>query len=88
MDGLIDLVVAVDGILQAQAATDANYFLTTCSRRLSDEETEAIKAMVLRAYRWQYIVSGVKDPRFIGILTGMITTEQAERVTTALGPLM
>lgn len=85
---LIDLVVAVDGMLQAQAATDADYFLTTCGRSFSNEEAEAVKTGVLRAYRWQYIVSGVKDPRFIGILTGLITNEQAERVTTALAPLM
>lgn len=88
VNDLIDLVVAVDGILQVQSVADADYFLTTCGRHFSDDETEAIKAGVLRAYRWQYIVSGVKDPRFIGVLTGLITNEQTEQVTTALAPLM
>jgi hypothetical protein len=43
---------------------------------------------VLQAYRWQYIVSGIQDGRFLGVLTGMIAEEQSARITTALGPLM
>jgi hypothetical protein len=43
---------------------------------------------MLKAYRWQYIVSGVQDGRFLGALTSMITEAQAERITAALGPLM
>ena len=85
---LIDLVVAVDGMLQAQSAADADYFMHACDRSFSQEEATAIKDGVLRAYRWQYIVSGVKDPRFTNILMGMLTPAQAERVTTALAPLM
>ena len=41
-----------------------------------------------KAYRWQYIVSGAQHPRFVKLLTGMITPAQAERVTRALAPLM
>jgi hypothetical protein len=85
---LIDLVVAVDGILQGQADADATYFINTGKRAFSEEQQQAIRAKVLQAYRWQYIVSGVKDGRFLGVLTGMITEEQANRITTALGPLM
>ena len=43
---------------------------------------------MLKAYRWQYIVSGVQDGRFLGVLTDMITEAQAERITAALAPLM
>ena len=32
---------------------------------------------MLHAYRWQYIVSGVKDERFQKILGGMITEAQS-----------
>jgi hypothetical protein len=88
VNDLIELVAAVDGLLQAQAVLDADYFLNTGGCQFSEEQRKAIKDGVLRAYRWQYIVSGVKDPRFTGILTGLITNEQAQRVTTALAPLM
>ena len=85
---LIDLVMAVDGILQAQAEADADYFFGASERALNDDERRAVGAGILKAYRWQYIVSGIQDGRFLGILTGMITERQAERITTALAPLM
>lgn len=85
---LIELVVAVDGILQAQASADADYFIGASDRRFSDADAAAIRAGILKAYRWQYIVSGIEDGRFLGVLTSMITEEQAGRITTALGPLM
>jgi hypothetical protein len=85
---LIDLVGGVDGILQAQAGADAAYFIGVCERDFSADEQRAIKAAVLAAYRWQYIVSGVEDGRFLGVLTSMITEGQANRIVTALAPLM
>ena len=88
VNDLIDLVVAVDGILQAQAAADAEYFIGASQRSFTEHEQGAIGEKVLKAYRWQYIVSGVQDGRFLGLLTGMITPEQTERVTKALAPLM
>ena len=42
---------------------------------------------MLRAYRWQYILSGAQHPRFLKLLTGMITPAQTERITRALAPL-
>lgn len=88
VDDLIDLVVAVDGILQMQAAADAEYFVGTLERNLNDAQAAAVGDIVLEAYRWQYIVSGIKDGQFLGILTDMITEEQTKRITTALAPLM
>jgi len=85
---LIDLVLAVDGILQAQAAADAGYFARTMQRDLDESEKQAVHDLVLGAYRWQYIVSGVKDGRFLGVLTELIDDKQAGRVTAALAPLM
>lgn len=85
---LIDLVIAVDGILQAQAETDAGYFVKTLDRELDAEQVDAIRSTVLQAYRWQYIVSGVQDGRFLGVLTELINEDQARRVTEALAPLM
>ncbi|HET9693264.1 MAG TPA: hypothetical protein VFP48_02690 [Steroidobacteraceae bacterium] len=85
---LIDLVGAVDGILQAQAEADATYFLRIAGRRFTGEEETGIRALLLRAYRWQYIVSGVQHPHFGRLLTSMTTDAQMQRIQTALAPLM
>ena len=85
---LIDLVVAVDGILQGQASADAEYFIENISRDPGKSEIQSLKDAVLEAYRLQYIISGVRDGRFLGVLTELIDDHQAKRVTTALEPLM
>jgi hypothetical protein len=87
VDDLIALVGAVDGILQVQSAADTQYFVEICGRPLTAVEIETVKAMVLAAYRWQYIVSGVQIPRYGKLLNGMITPEQGERIAAALAPI-
>jgi hypothetical protein len=86
-DELIELVGAVDGILQLQSGADAEYFLKTCGRSFSPGEVEQIRAGVLAAYRWQYIVSGVQG-RFSQVLGGMIDENQGQRIGAALAPIM
>lgn len=88
VDDLIALVGAVDGILQAQSQADAGYFVQICGRPVAAEEAAMLQAAMLRAYRWQYIVSGVQEPRFAEILGSMITSEQGERIGTALAPIL
>jgi len=85
---LIELVAGVDGMLKAQAPADVDYFLATCPRTFTPAETERLRAGMLRAYRWQYIVSGVQNPRFNELLGTMITPEQAKRIGDALAPIM
>jgi len=88
VDDLIALVGAVDGLLQLQAGADADYFLKVCGRSLTGEQQAQLRAGVLKAYRWQYIVSGVEDPRFMDILGSMITPAQADRIGKALAPIV
>lgn len=88
VDDLIALVAAVDAILQAQSASDADYFIRNVSRPFSVDETAQINASVLSAYRWQYIISGVQHPHFGRLLTRMTTPAQMSRVQTALAPIM
>lgn len=87
VDDLIALVGAVDGILQLQSKADADYFLLTADRPFTSEQADAIRDTFLRAYRWQYIVSGVEDPRFSEVLGSMITQQQAERINAALATI-
>src|SRR5262245_30046396 len=85
---LIELVAGVDGILQGQAQADARYFMGAAERPFTAEERRAIEANVLKAYRWQYIVSGVQDGRFVSVLASLVTQAQLERISAALAPLM
>ena len=85
---LIALVGAVDGILQAQAAADAGYFIAIAGTAFSDAQKAQIQAQVLKAYRWQYIVSGVMEPRFQKVLFTLVDAEQGARIQAALAPLM
>jgi hypothetical protein len=87
VDDLIGLVGAVDGILQAQSAADAEYFVAIAGRRFTGEEETGIRALLLRAYRWQYIVSGVQHPHFGRLLTAMTTPAQMSRIQAALAPI-
>jgi hypothetical protein len=88
VDDLIDLVGAVDGILQAQSDADADYFATICERALTVEQRARIRELMLKAYRWQYIVTGVQHPHFQRVLTAMTTPEQMTRIGQALGPIV
>ena len=85
---LIELVGAVDQILQAQAAADAAWFLGVARGYFSAVQQERIEATFLKAYRWQYIVSGVMQPRFQKVLFGVLSPDQAKQVNDALTPLL
>ncbi len=85
---LIELVAAVDGILQMQAAADTDYFLRVCGRPFDAESVKALGDAMLKAYRWQYIVSGVQDERFQKDLGEKITEAQMSRIGAALAPIM
>ena len=87
VDDLIALVGAVDGILQAQAEADARYFMLAATTDFTEAQREQIHQKVLKAYRWQYIVSGVMEPRFQKLLFGLIDESQAVRIKNALAPL-
>ena len=86
VEDLIALVGGVDGILQGQAKADAAYFLAvaSCPPRA---QASRIEAALLKAYRWQYIVSGTLEPRFQHVLGELVSDRQMARIQEALGPL-
>jgi hypothetical protein len=88
VDEFIELVGAVDGLLQVQAEADAGYFLAAASMRYDAEQAAQVRAGVLRAYRWQYILSGAQHRRFVEILGSLVTAEQGQRIERALAPLV
>ena len=85
---LIELVGAVDAILQAQAPVDAEYFAAVCGRSLTPAQKERVRTAMLKAYRWQFIGSGVQEPRFQELLGGMINAEHSKQIGAALQPIL
>jgi len=83
----IELVAAVDGILQAQAKADTGYFVAACGRAVNEAERRMIEAAFLKAYRWQYIHSGAQHPHFGKVLLSLITEGQGQRIQAALDTL-
>ncbi len=88
VDQLIGLVAAVDGIVQMQAKADTEYFCRVAGRDFDDGQRHAIASTTLAAYRWQYITSGVQDPRFLQLLGSMINAAQGARINAALAPIV
>ena len=88
VNDLIELVGAVDATLQAQAVSDARFFAMYCHRSLSPAERESVHGLLVKAYRWQYIVSGLKQSRFNTVLATLITPAQQARIGMALEPIM
>ena len=84
---LIDLVVAVDGILQLQAASDTRFFLEASGQSFYEENQVLIGEVMLEAYRYQYILSGTGLPKFQAILSELVIRQQLERICDALSTL-
>jgi hypothetical protein len=84
---LIDLVVAVDGILQLQAASDTRFFLEASGQSFYEENQVLIGEVMLEAYRYQYILSGTGLPKFQAILSELVIKQQLERICDALSTL-
>lgn len=87
VDELIGMVAEVDGILQSQSGSDADYFMKISDHSFSDEERRHLKKGFLDAYRWQYIFSGVEHPRFQKMLKAVTTEEQRLRLGQGLATL-
>jgi len=88
VDDLIALVADVDGIVHLQAQADADYFMRCADRAFSAAEQGAIHDTLKKAYRWQYIVTGVQEARFVEVLQALVTPGQLDRIGRALAPIM
>ena len=87
VDEFIELVGAVDGILQGQARADAEYFAKAARRFVSTDEQARVAGLLLRAYRWQYILSGSQHDRFQKVMSELLTDAQSMRIQAAFGTL-
>ena len=87
-DDLIDLVGAVDGLLQEQVKMDVENLARYLDRTFTESESEEISSNLLRAKRYTFIESGVTHKNFLETFTSVTTSQQHEKVQTALGALL
>lgn len=89
IDDLIQLVGAIDQVLQKQAEADTAHFMQSIRGAMTEApRATEVEAVLLKAYRWTYIVSGVLEPRFAKLLGEMTTDAQRARIEAAMAPLM
>lgn len=84
MNDLIELVQAVDSLLQKQSGFDVENLSHFLGRIFSQEEKEELYREILKSKRWVFIESGLTHPNFTELFTYVTTPEQRERIAQAL----
>jgi hypothetical protein len=88
VNDLIALVTDIDGLLHQQSRADADHFIAATGRSSGASEQAMLRDAFLKAYRWQYIVTGVQDERFGEALRAKVSPSQLERIGQALAPIV
>ena len=88
VDDFISLLRLLDEVVRTQSSADAGYFMRLCERTFSTAHQQEIRDTMLRAYRWQYIVSGIQHPHFVKMLSSMTTRPQMQRIQLAVAPIV
>lgn len=88
IDELIELVAAVDGLLQTQVGYDVENLACALGRLFTPAEREDLESGLLRAKRWTFLESGVTHPRFQELFAAVTTEAQRARVGAALTGLL
>jgi hypothetical protein len=81
---LIELVRAVDGLLQKQSVYDVENLSVYLGREFTETERTEIYNEVLKVKRWVFLSSGITHPNFIELFNEVTTLPQRERVQWAL----
>lgn len=84
IEDLIELVGAVDGLLQQQAGLDVDNLERYLDRVLRPSDRHEVYARVLDAKRYTFIGSGVTHPNFQELFGAVTTPAQQEQVQKAL----
>ena len=82
VDELLELGGAVDGLLSQQADLDIESLQRVTGRIFTEHERTEIKTNIHRAYRWTFLVSGLRHPTFVKIV-GELTEQGPQRLEAA-----
>jgi hypothetical protein len=82
VDELLQLGGAVDDLLAEQVELDIDALAANTGRSFSPSEREEIRAAQQRSYRWTFLVSGLRHPRFAQIV-GELTDGGTDKIAAA-----
>lgn len=82
IDELLELGMAIDGLLGQQIEMDIESLGAVTGRAFSEEEKEEIRDHQRRSYRWTFLVSGLEHPNFVKIV-GELTKGGGEKIAGA-----
>lgn len=86
-DEVLEILAAVDGLLQQQSGHDLANLSRLLQRTFDARETAELEREILRAKRWTFVLSGVMHPRFDELFRSLATPLQQQRVGTAIEQL-
>jgi hypothetical protein len=82
IDELLELGMAIDGLLAQQTDMDIEALEGTTGRTFSGDEKDEIRTHQRRAYRWTFLVSGLEHPKFVKIVSEL-TDAGSEKIASA-----
>jgi hypothetical protein len=86
VDELLELGMAIDGLLAQQVDMDIEALERTTGRAFSEGERDEIRSHQRRAYRWTFLVSGLEHPNFVQIVNEL-TDAGGEKIAEAANAL-
>jgi hypothetical protein len=82
VDEMLELGMAIDGLLAQQIDMDIEALEAATERTFSEGEKEEIRSHQRRAYRWTFLVSGLEHPNFVKIVNEL-TDAGSEKIAGA-----
>lgn len=82
VDELLELGMAVDGLLAQQIEMDLAALETACAREFPEAEKQEIRSHQRHSYRWTFLVSGLQHPKFVEIVNAL-TGSGGEKINDA-----
>jgi len=82
IDQLLELGGAVDALLARQIELDIDALQAATNRTFTNVERDEIRTHQRRAYRWTFLVSGLRHPNFVRIVE-QVTDTGAGKIATA-----
>ena len=82
VDELLELGMAVDGLLAQQVELDIAALETVCGRTVAERDKDEIRRHQRRSYRWTFLVSGLQHPKFVHVVDEL-TVAGGEKIAGA-----
>ncbi len=86
IDELLELGMAVDGLLAQQIEFDVDALERACTRTFNPDEREKIRTAQRRTYRWTFLVSGLEHPKFLEVVDA-VTPDGRAKLAAAVAAL-